>query len=79
MESEMSLNDMQQHELLALLAAGAALELPLGTRQQQDLVALAVAAREAGSHLTLTDTAFRQQQDLVAIAMAGRGHLTIKN
>ena len=70
--------EVKQHELLELLTAGAALIVPAGGRLQRDLLALASAAKAAGSHLTLTETAFLQQDDLVAIAMAGRGHVTIR-
>ncbi|MCG8291919.1 hypothetical protein [Pseudomonas entomophila] len=75
----MSLEARLQHDLVALLAAGASLELPVGTRLQHDLVSLAIAAKNAGTHLTLTQAGFRLQHDLIAIAVAGKGHVTIKS
>ncbi|WP_412481630.1 hypothetical protein [Pseudomonas asiatica] len=73
----MAISTKLQHELVAILSAGASLELSAKARLQHDLVALARAAREGGSQLRLTDISTRLQHDLLAIARAGNGHVTL--
>ncbi|AIB40821.1 hypothetical protein PD374_07045 [Pseudomonas sp. WCS374] len=75
----MGLAIKQQHELVAILSAGGALELSAKARHQHDLVALAAAAKLGGSHLTLSDLSIKHQHDLVAIASAGKGHVTLRD
>jgi hypothetical protein len=68
-----------QHELVAILSAGASLEVSAKVRLQHDLVALASAAKAGGSHLTLSDIAIKHQHELIAIAAAGKGHVTLRD
>lgn len=68
-----------QHELVAILSAGASLELSARGKHQHELVALAGAAKLGGSHLTLADVAAKHQHELVAIAAAGKGHITLRD
>lgn len=75
----MGLAMKHQHELVAILSAGASLEISAAAKHQHDLVALAVAAKLGGAHLTLADVATKHQHELVAIAAAGKGHVTLKD
>jgi len=75
----MALSTKHQHELVAILSAGAGLEISAKAKHQHELVALAVAAKTGGSHLTLSDIAAKHQHELVAIAAAGKGHVTLRD
>ncbi|ARD12858.1 MULTISPECIES: hypothetical protein [Pseudomonas] len=75
----MGLAIKHQHDLVAILAAGASLELSAKAKHQHDLVALATAAKTGGSHLTLSDISIKPQHDLIAIATAGKGHVTLRD
>lgn len=75
----MALSNKPQFELVAILNAGAALELSVNGKPQFELVALATAARTAGTHLTLSGVAMKPQFELVAIATAGKGHVTLRD
>ncbi|AZL68821.1 hypothetical protein [Pseudomonas oryziphila] len=69
----------QQHELVAILSAGAGLDLEVKTKMQHEIVALAQAAKLGGGHLILNGLSTKQQHELVAIATAGKGHVTLKD
>lgn len=72
----MPISNRVQSDLVAILSAGAALELSGSGRVQSDLVSLASAARRGGGHLTLSGMGNRLQSDLVSIASSGAGHVT---
>jgi hypothetical protein len=73
----MGISIKQQHELVAILSAGASLEVSAKAKHQHDLVALAAAAKLGESHLTLSDLSAKHQHELIAIATAGKGHVTL--
>jgi len=75
----MALSNKPQFELVAILSAGASLDLAVNGKPQFELVALATAARNGGSHLTLSGVATKPQFELVAIATAGKGHVTLRD
>ncbi|WP_060482687.1 hypothetical protein [Pseudomonas sp. NBRC 111119] len=75
----MAFKTKQQHELVAILSAGAGLELEVKTKMQHEIVALAQAAKMGGGHLVLNGLATKQQHELLAIATAGKGHVTLKD
>lgn len=75
----MAISNKIRSDLIAILTAGAGLELNGATKIQSDLVAYASAARQGGGHLTLSGMGNKIQSDLVAIASAGKGHVTFKD
>ncbi|WLI44437.1 hypothetical protein PSH84_23280 [Pseudomonas beijingensis] len=74
----MGLAMKHQHELVAILTAGAALQLSAKAKHQHELVSLAAAALQGGSHLTLSDVSMKHQHELISIATAGIGHVTFR-
>ena len=75
----MAFKTKQHHELVAILSAGAGLELEVKTKMHHEIVALAQAAKLGGGHLVLSGLSTRQHHELIAIATAGKGHVTLKD
>jgi hypothetical protein len=75
----MAISNKIHSDLVALLSAGAGLELNGSSKIKSDLVALASAAKRGGGQLTLSGMGSKIQSDLVAIASAGNGHVTFRD
>jgi hypothetical protein len=64
-------------DLVSILRAGGSLQMDGSTKLTLDLVAMATAAADSGSTLTLHNMGKRLTADLVAIARAGKGGVTL--